>query len=419
MTTANPANPPASAPAALAGVRVLDLSRVLAGPWATQILGDYGADVIKVERPGLGDDTRHWGPPFMPDADGDRGDATYFLCANRNKRAVALDLADPSDQAIARRLAAEADVLVENFKVGGLAAYGLDYAAVSAANAKLVYCSITGFGQTGPAAQEPGYDHLIQAMGGLMSITGAPRGQPMKAGVAIADLFTGMYAVSAILAALRHAEATGQGQHIDAALFDCQVAMLANQASAYLNGPSAPKRHGNAHPSIAPYEVYQARDGAMVIAVGNDRQFAALTGALGEPDRAKDARFATNPARVAHRRELNAWLAPALAAETRKHWRAVLSGAGVPCGPVNDLAEVFADPLTRARNLVTTQNDPDRGHVRLVNNPVKMSKTPPCTRLGPPKQPKREPERVIAWRPRPEPDAPATKGNRVSVEQSD
>ncbi len=372
-------------PMALDGVRVLDLSRVLAGPWATQLLGDFGADVIKVERPGIGDDTRQWGPPFLTSTDGSQSDATYFLCANRNKRAVAVDLSTTDGQTYLRRLASKADVIVENFKVGALHAYGLDYDSLSALNPRLVYCSLTGFGQTGPAAKLPGYDHLIQAMGGLMSITGSPRGAPMKTGVAIADLFAGMYAANAILAALHHARETGEGQHIDISLFDCQVAMLANQASAYLATGKAPKRRGNTHPSIAPYDVYQASDGAMVVTVGNDRQFAQLANVIGKPDLALGTRFATNAARVRRLKQLNAILAPVFKQKSRDHWRMTLSAVGVPCGPVNSLLEVFEDPQVRARGMVDDVDSPERGaRVKLVANPVKFSATPVSKGVAPP-----------------------------------
>lgn len=292
----------------LAGVLVLDLSRVLAGPWATQVLADLGAEVIKIERPGAGDDTRQWGPPFTVKADGSPGDAAYFLAANRGKRSVTVDIGHPEGAAIVRALAAKADIVVENFKVGGLAKYGLDYASLSAANPRLVYCSITGFGQTGPAAGRAGYDYMIQAMGGLMSVTGqadgTPGAEPMKVGVAVADLFAGMYAANAILAALLHARGAGQGQAIDIALFEVQAAMLANQASNWFVSGEVPVRLGNAHPNLAPYQPFPTLDGAVVIAVGNDSQFRALCLALGDPALAEDADFRSNAQRVARRAEL-------------------------------------------------------------------------------------------------------------------
>ncbi|HEX8470596.1 MAG TPA: CoA transferase, partial [Brevundimonas sp.] len=294
----------------LSGVRVLDLSRVLAGPWATQLLADLGAEVIKIERPGAGDDTRAWGPPFLKTTDGTRGDAAYFLSANRGKKSVTLDIATDEGAAIARELAATCDVVIENFKTGGLKKYGLDHASLTAAHPKLVYCSITGFGQDGPDAGRPGYDYMIQAMGGLMSITGQPDGapgaEPMKVGVAVVDLFTGMYASNAILAALLHARATGEGQHIDLALFDVQAAMLANQATNYFASGSAPTRMGNAHPNLAPYQPFPCSDGMIVVAVGNDGQFRAFAGALGAAEMGTDPRFATNALRIEHRAMLTA-----------------------------------------------------------------------------------------------------------------
>jgi crotonobetainyl-CoA:carnitine CoA-transferase CaiB-like acyl-CoA transferase len=289
--------PQTASSTALTGVRVLDLSRVLAGPWATQILGDLGADVIKVEKPGAGDDTRGWGPPFTTTPDGAQGDAAYYLAANRNKKSVAIDFANPEGAALVRKLAPHCQILVENFKTGGLKRYGLDYESIAAINPALVYCSITGFGQTGPYAKRPGYDYMIQAMGGLMSLTGEPDGEPMKSAVAVADLFTGMYGVTAILAALRHAERTGQGQHLDISLLDCQVAMLANLGMNYLVSGEEPKRLGNAHASIAPYQVFATADGHVVLAVGNDGQFRDFCATAGLA-LADDARFAHNAARV-------------------------------------------------------------------------------------------------------------------------
>jgi crotonobetainyl-CoA:carnitine CoA-transferase CaiB-like acyl-CoA transferase len=379
---------PAEAPrGALDGVFVLDLSRVLAGPWATQLLGDMGADVVKVERPQGGDDTRGWGPPFTTTVEGERGDSAYFMCANRNKRSLAVDMATPEGAEVLRRLAAQADVVVENFKTGGLAKYGLDYASLATANPRLVYCSITGFGQTGPWAERAGYDYLIQAMGGLMSVTGQPDGapgaEPMKAGVAVADLFTGLYASSAILAALLHARATGQGQHIDLALYDVQAAMLANQATNWLIGGKVPGRMGNAHPNLAPYQVFQTADGAAVIAVGNDGQFRALCQALGTPDLV--AGFATNAERVDGREALLGRLAPLVATRSTDGLIAELEAAGVPCGPINGVDRVFAGPQAEARALVVEQSRDDlQGAVRTPASPAKLSGAPLSYRRPPP-----------------------------------
>jgi crotonobetainyl-CoA:carnitine CoA-transferase CaiB-like acyl-CoA transferase len=373
----------------LAGVTVLDLSRVLAGPWATQLLADLGADVIKVERPGAGDDTRAWGPPFATTAEGERGDAAYFFAANRNKRSLTVDMAAPEGAELLRRLAAKADVVVENFKTGGLKKYGLDYASLAAPNRRLVYCSITGFGQTGPYAGRAGYDYMIQAMGGLMSITGQadgdPGAEPMKVGVAVADLFTGLYASNAILAALLHARATGQGQHIDMALFEAQAAMLANQASNFFASGTAPTRMGNAHPNLAPYQPFPTLDGAVVIAVGNDGQFRALAAAVGLPGLADDARFKTNADRVANRVALAEALKPALAARTTADWIAALEGAGVPCGPINPIDKVFEEPQALARGLVVEQARQDLAQpIRTVASPIRLSETPVTYRSAPP-----------------------------------
>lgn len=385
----NSAGATSPSPTALAGVRVLDLSRVLAGPWASQLLGDLGAEIVKVEKPGSGDDTRGWGPPFLTDAEGAATDAAYFLAANRNKKSVAVDIADPDGAALVRRLAAGCHVVIENFKVGDLARYGLDWAALSADNPALVYCSITGFGQTGPGASRPGYDFMIQGLGGLMSITGQPDGapgaEPMKVGVAIADLFAGLYASNAILAALRHAERTGQGQHIDVALYDCQVAMLANQAMNYLVSGVAPTRLGNAHPNIAPYQVFAARDGHLVIAVGNDSQFASLARLIGQPELAADARFMSNRQRVAQREALVALISPAIARADMASWLEKLEAAGVPAGPIRTIDEVFDDPLTAARALTTPLSRADAEGKHIVNHPVKFSATPAQTRLDPPR----------------------------------
>jgi crotonobetainyl-CoA:carnitine CoA-transferase CaiB-like acyl-CoA transferase len=373
----------------LAGVRVLDLSRVLAGPWATQTLADLGAEVIKIERPGVGDDTRQWGPPFTVRADGTPGDAAYFLCANRGKKSVELDIASPEGAAALRRLAADCDVVVENFKVGGLKKYGLDHASLSALNPRLVYCSITGFGQDGPRAPQAGYDYMIQAMGGLMSITGQPDGapgaEPMKVGVAVVDLFTGLYASNAILAALLHARATGEGQHIDIALFDVQAAMLANQATNFFVSGVAPTRMGNAHPNLAPYQPFQCTDGAVVIAVGNDGQFRQLCAALGAPDLGTDPRFARNADRIAHRAVLTAELSALTAGHDMAGLMALLEAAGVPCGPVNTVDQVFAEPQARARGLEVEQTRPDlAAPVRTVASPIRLSRTPVAYDRPPP-----------------------------------
>ncbi|MGE7197384.1 CaiB/BaiF CoA transferase family protein [Brevundimonas naejangsanensis] len=381
---------PAPAPSAcgpLHGVRVLDLSRVLAGPWATQTLADLGAEVIKIERPGAGDDTRHWGPPFTTTADGAPGDAAYFLCANRGKKSVELDIASPEGAETVRRLAATCDVVVENFKTGGLKKYGLDYAALAAVNPRLVYCSITGFGQDGPDAHRAGYDYMIQAMGGLMSITGQPDGapgaEPMKVGVAVVDLFTGLYASNAILAALWHARATGEGQHVDIALFDVQAAMLANQATNWFVSGKAPTRMGNAHPNLAPYQPFACSDGMVIIAVGNDGQFRALCGALGLE---VEDRFATNALRVAEREALGPLIATKTAGFTMQGLMQALEAAGVPCGPVNTIDQVFAEPQAIHRGLTVEQTRPDLADpIRTVASPIRLSKTPVRYDAPPPK----------------------------------
>ncbi len=362
-------------------MRVLDLSRVLAGPWAGQMLADLGADVVKVERPGAGDDTRAWGPPWLKDGAGDdTGESAYYLCANRNKRSVTVDLAKPEGQAIVRRLALEADVLLENFKVGGLAQYRLDYASLAADHPRLVYCSITGFGQTGPYAPRAGYDFLIQGMGGLMSVTGRADGEegagPQKVGVALTDILTGLYATIAVQAALAERARSGLGQHIDLALLDVQIACLANQASNYLAGGGVPKRMGNAHPNIVPYQDFPTADGDMILAIGNDGQFARFCEVAGHPDWAADARFATNPQRVAHRSTLIPMLRQATVTRTTRAWVDALEAAGVPCGPINRLDDVFADPQVVARGLRITMPHPLAGEVPLVANPLRLSGSP-------------------------------------------
>ncbi len=373
----------------LAGVRVLDLSRVLAGPWCTQTLADLGAEVTKVERPGSGDDTRAWGPPYLKDdAGADTSEAAYYLGANRNKRSIAIDIALPEGQALIRRLAAQADVLVENFKVGDLARYGLDAASLLAANPGLIVCSITGFGQTGPYKDRAGYDYAVQGMGGLMSVTGErddlPGGGPQKVGVAVADLFTGLYATVAILAALRHRDATGQGQVIDMALLDTQLAMLANLGANYLCTGVAPGRMGNAHQNIVPYQVFEASDGHLILAVGNDKQFAKFSELAGRPDWASDARFATNADRVRHRELLVPQLAEAIKTRPRDAWLAALEAAKVPCGAINNLAQAFADPQVQAREMTVALPHPLSDSLRLVASPMKLSATPVAYRHAPP-----------------------------------
>lgn len=375
-------------PGPLTHLKVLDLTRILAGPWAAQLLGDYGADVVKIERPGSGDDTRGWGPPWTPDAAGNpTRDAAYFLCANRNKRSVTIDFTQPEGQDLIHRLAATSDVVIENFKVGGLEPYRLDYDSLRAINPRLIYCSITGFGQTGPYAPRAGYDFLIQGMGGLMSITGAADGAgagPQKVGVALTDVLTGLYATTAILAALAHRERTGEGQHIDLALLDVQVASLANQTQNYLTTGKAPVRMGNAHPSIVPYQDFPTADGAMIIAVGNDAQFARLATAAGHPEWARDPRFATNQARVAHRDAFIEAFTPVARSRSTADWIAMLEQAGVPCGPINDLAQVFADPQIQARGMRMTMPHAGGAEIALAANPVRLSATPTSYRLAPP-----------------------------------
>ncbi|WP_106639346.1 CaiB/BaiF CoA transferase family protein [Allosphingosinicella vermicomposti] len=330
----------------LQGLKVLELARILAGPWAGQLLADLGAEVVKVERPGSGDDTRGWGPPFAAD-----GSAAYFHGCNRGKTSVAIDLETEDGQAKVRALAAEADILIENFKVGGLAKYGLDFASLAKVNPRLIYCSITGFGQDGPYAARAGYDFMIQGMGGIMSLTGEADGEPQKIGVAFADIFTGVYAANAILAAVIGREKTGMGCRIDMALLDTQVAVLGNQAMNYLVSGNVPHRMGNAHPNIAPYQTFAVADGHVIVAVGNDGQFAKLCGILGLAALAEDARFASNADRVGHREALAAALSPALALRRKDELLAALAGAGVPAGPINDVAEVFADPQVIARGM--------------------------------------------------------------------
>ena len=371
---------------ALDGIRILDLSRVLAGPWCTQTLADLGADVIKIERPGSGDDTRGWGPPFLVGDDGaESREAAYYLGANRNKRSLTCDIAQPAGQQLIRELVRHCDVFIENFKVGDMARYGLDYAALSALNPKLVYCSLTGFGQTGPYAPRAGYDYIIQGMGGLMSVTGERDdlgGGPQKVGVAVADLFTGMYATVGILAALRHAERTGEGQHLDMALLDAQTAMLANLGANYLVSGKVPGRMGNAHQNIVPYQVFEVAprpDGSrdyLILAVGNDGQYAKFCEVAGRPDLAADARYVKNRDRVKHRAELVPQLEAVMKSRPKADWLAALEAAKVPCGAINALDEVFADPQIAARQMVAHWQHPLKADLQLVASPLKLGKTP-------------------------------------------
>lgn len=374
---------------ALSHIRVLDLTRVLAGPWCAQTLADFGADVIKVERPGAGDDTRHWGPPYLKDADGaDTAEAAYYLAANRNKRSVTIDIATPEGQQIVRELAAQSDVVLENYKVGQLKKYGLDYDSLRAVKPDLVYCSVTGFGQTGPYAHRAGYDFIIQGIGGFMSITGErdgePGGGPQKAGVAIADLATGLYSTIAVLAALAHRDRTGEGQYIDMALLDVQVALLANMNTNFLASGKPPVRWGNAHPNIVPYQTFQTRDGWIIVAVGNDGQFRKFVEAGGQPELADDERFATNPSRVRHRDTLVPILAEMVKARDKADWIGALEAAGVPCGPINDLDEVFDNEQVVARGMQVSLPHPCGADAKLVRNPIRMSATPPDARTAPP-----------------------------------
>jgi crotonobetainyl-CoA:carnitine CoA-transferase CaiB-like acyl-CoA transferase len=374
---------------ALSHLRVLDLSRVLAGPWAGQILADLGAEVIKVERPGRGDDTRAWGPPFLADQVGNStGEAAYYLAANRNKRSVTIDFTRPEGQQLIRELAAGSDILIENFKVGGLAAYGLDYASLSAVNPQLIYCSITGFGQTGPYATRPGYDFMVQGMGGLMSLTGKADGEqgagPAKVGVALTDILTGLYSTVAVLAALAHRDKGGGGQQIDMALLDVQVACLANQAMNYLTTGVAPGRLGNAHPNIVPYQDFPTADGDFILTVGNDSQFAKFAQVAGHAEWATDPRFVSNGQRVANRAQLIPLIRQATVFKTTQQWVAELEVAGVPCGPINDLSQVFADPQVLARGLALHMEHPLAGTVPMVASPLRLSASPVEYRHAPP-----------------------------------
>ena len=381
---------------ALAGIKVLDLSRVLAGPWATQMLADLGADVIKVERPVAGDDTRHWGPPFLKDDQGnDTREASYFTACNRNKRSITVDMAHPEGQALLRRMAQEADVVVENFKVGGLKQYGLDYDSLKALNPKLIYCSITGFGQDGPYAERAGYDLMVQAMCGLMSITGhaddQPGGGPLKVGVAVIDVFTGLYASNAILAALNARDnarnGSGQGQYIDMALLDVGMAVLANQAAGYLATDKAPGRAGNIHPSLAPYQDFKTSDGNVLLAIGNDGQFARFCAAVGHSEWAQDPRFATNTGRVQNRSALLERMVPLMQTRGTQAWITLLEDKAVPCGPINTIADAFNDPQVRHRGIAKSlprQGHDGIGQVATVANPVRLSATPVLYHRAPP-----------------------------------
>ncbi|MGE6386794.1 CaiB/BaiF CoA transferase family protein [Pseudomonas sp. NPDC078416] len=374
---------------ALSHLRVLDLSRVLAGPWAGQILADLGAEVIKIERPGNGDDTRAWGPPFLKDPRGENtSEAAYYLSANRNKQSVTIDFTRPEGQRLVRELAAKSDIVIENFKVGGLKAYGLDYESLQLENPRLIYCSITGFGQTGPYSKRAGYDFMIQGLGGLMSLTGRPEGEdgagPVKVGVALTDILTGLYSTSAILAALAHRDQGGAGQHIDMALLDVQVACLANQAMNYLTTGISPRRLGNAHPNIVPYQDFPTADGDFILTVGNDSQFRKFAEVAGQPQWASDPRFASNKQRVAHRAELIPLIRQATVFKTTAEWVTALERAGVPCGPINDVAQVFADPQVQFRGLQIELPHALGGTVPQVASPIRLSATPVEYRRAPP-----------------------------------
>ncbi|MEM9640954.1 MAG: CaiB/BaiF CoA-transferase family protein [Pseudomonadota bacterium] len=371
--------------APLAGLRVLDLSRILAGPTATQLLSDLGAEVIKIERPGAGDDTRGWGPPFLRDANGsETRESAYYLSANRGKKSVAVDLGHPQGQQIIRSLAAESDVLIENFKVGGLKKHKLDYDSLHRTNPRLIYCSITGFGQTGPLSHRAGYDFLIQGMGGIMSLTGEPGRDPMKVGVGIADVMCGMYANTAILSALHARHSSGRGQHIDLSLLDCQMAWLINQGQAYLVDGNVPPQRGNEHPTIVPYGTFPASDRVFILAIGNDGQFARFCAVAGHPDLAKDPRFLSNADRVRNRDVLIPLLGEITATRTAAAWIAALEDKAVPCGPINTVAEAFAQPQAQARGMRVTLPHPVSGEVDVIGNPIRMSDTPVTYQGAPP-----------------------------------
>ncbi len=369
----------------LSGYKVLDMSRILAGPWAGQTLADLGAEVIKVERPGKGDDTRQWGPPFLQDSEGNATEeSAYYLCVNRGKRSIAIDISTPDGQHIIKALAAESDVLLENYKVGGLKKYGLDYESLREINPRLIYCSITGFGHNGPYQNRAGYDFMMQGMGGLMSVTGEPDGSPMKVGVAVTDVFTGLYATIAIQGALLERERSGLGQHIDMALLDTQLAMLANQASNYLVGGVVPSRLGNAHPNIVPYQAFATSDGYIILAVGNDAQFKNFCELAGKPALAVQPEYATNQARVQNREALCAEVAKLLAQKSEGYWLRELTAQGIPCGPVNSVDKVMADPQVNARNMRTSVKHPYNDDLQLVGSPIKLSRTPVTTERAPP-----------------------------------
>ena len=374
------------APGPLDGLRVLDLSRILAGPTCTQLLGDLGAEIIKVERPGGGDDTRKWGPPFMRDAEGrETTESAYYLCANRNKRSVTIDISRPEGAALVRRLAETSDVMIENFKVGGLKKFGLDYDSLAPDMPGLIYCSISGFGQTGPYAGRTGYDFIIQAMGGIMSVTGEADGEPMKVGVGIADVMCGMYASTAILGALHERHSSGLGQHIDLSLLDTQVAWLINVATNHLTDGKRPQRLGNGHPNIVPYQTFPASDGHFALAAGNDAQFARFCAVAGIEPLATDPRFATNAARVENREALVALISEATAKQPRRHWLESLEAQGVPCGPINHVDEVFEDPQIRHREMRVPMHHPEAAReIDLVGNPIRYSRTPVAYRRAPP-----------------------------------
>ncbi len=377
---------------ALAHLKVLDLSRVLAGPWCTQMLADLGADVIKVERPGAGDDTRHWGPPFLKDSAGqDTVHASYFTACNRNKRSITIDMAQPEGQALIRKMALQSDIVVENFKVGGLAHYGLDYASLKALNPRLIYCSITGFGQDGPYAERAGYDLMVQAMSGMMSITGKPDSEPMRVGVALTDVFTGVYATTAILAALEVRNRTGQGQQIDMALLDVGMAILANQAAGFLNTGKVPMRQGNTHPSLVPYQDFETADGAMLLAVGNDGQFARFCEAAGQPQWSADARFTLGVDRVRNRDVLIPLMQSVTRTRTTAEWITALEHRAVPCGPINTVGQAFDDAQVRARGLAVSQDTSEVARaqtsvqsIATVASPLRLMATPPVLRNAPP-----------------------------------
>ena len=374
-------------PGPLEDIRVLDLTRILAGPTCTQLLGDLGADVIKIERPGAGDDTRKWGPPYVTDKEGgNTTESAYYLSSNRNKRSLAIDIAKPAGQALARRLVAHCDVMVENFKVGDMARYGLGYADLKEANPRLIYCSITGFGQTGPYAQRAGYDMLAQGLGGIMSMTGEPDRPPMKVGVGIADIMCGMYATVAILGALHYRHRTGEGQYIDLSLLDTQVAWLANAGLNYLTSGEVPQRIGNEHPNIVPYNVMAASDGHVILAAGNDSQYVKFCDFAGVPELSKDPRFVTNEQRVMNRQVLYALLEPVLRRKAQKEWVEGLAKLGVPCSPVNTVDQAFADPQVRARSMLIKMVHPlaGKGEIDLIANPIRYSTTPVEYRKAPP-----------------------------------